>query len=138
MMTNKTIVDTNKHPAGSIDKIDPAKTHKVAEFKYERPLTTLRVDPTSQFIAAGAEDLDIQLWNLNDGQRQTLKGHQSWVRSLDFPADGKQLITACWGGVIKIWDLTQATPTTNSSSNQAQGMVLGTTSIGFQFELPDL
>ena len=101
--------------------IDPAQTHQVAEFKHERPLTTLRVDPTSRFVAAGAQDLDVQLWNLADGKRQTLNGHKSWVRSIDFSADGNQLYTACWGGVVKTWDLSLDVPEMVRSIQAHQG-----------------
>lgn len=90
--------------------IDPLEIHQVAEFKHGNPLTTLRVDPTSRYVAAGAQDLDVQLWNLKDEKRHTLTGHKSWVRSIDFSADGNQLHTACWGGEVKIWDLTQDVP----------------------------
>ena len=62
--------------------IDPANIHQVNEFKHPNPLTTLKADPTGRFVAAGAQDLDIQLWNLNDGHLETLTGHKSWVRSI--------------------------------------------------------
>ncbi|MCR9118453.1 MAG: WD40 repeat domain-containing protein [bacterium] len=84
---------------------DPTKTHVVAEFKYRQPLTTLRSDSTGRFIAAGAQDLDVQLWHVQTEKSQTLKGHDSWVRSIDFTPDGNRLLTACWGGVVKIWDI---------------------------------
>ncbi len=87
-----------------LETIDCSKTHQIGEFKHEISLTTLRVDPTSRFVAAGAEDLDVQLWSLEGGHRQTLKGHKSWVRSIDFSADGSRMVTACWGGDIKVWD----------------------------------
>lgn len=94
----------------SMEAIDPIQTHQIAEFKHERPLTTLSVDPTFCRVATGAEDLDIQLWNLDDGGRQTLKGHKSWVRSIDFSADGNRLYSACWGGEFKIWDISKKVP----------------------------
>ena len=40
--------------------IDPANIHQVNEFKHPNPLTTLKADPTGRFVAAGAQDLDIQ------------------------------------------------------------------------------
>ncbi len=89
------------------EPIQPKETHQIAEYKYERPLTTLRVDPQGKYAAAGAEDLDVQLWDLTTKDRQTLKGHKSWVRSMDFTPDGHRLLTACWGGEIHIWDVTK-------------------------------
>lgn len=101
--------------------IDPVETHQVAEFKHEHPLTTLRVDATSRYVASGAQDLDVQLWNLEDGEQHTLKGHKSWVRSIDFSADGNQLYTACWGGVVNIWDLSHGIPEIVRSIQAHQG-----------------
>ncbi len=57
--------------AAKIPVIDPKATHPTREFKHEVPLTTLRADPAGRFVAAGAEDLDVQIWNLADGKRQT-------------------------------------------------------------------
>lgn len=90
--------------------LDPVKTHQVGEFKHHNPLTTLRVDPTGRFAAAGAQDLDVHLWNLENGNPYTLTGHKSWVRSIDFSADGNRIYTACWGGTVKIWDLSHEIP----------------------------
>ncbi|MCP4943807.1 MAG: hypothetical protein GY924_17760, partial [Planctomycetaceae bacterium] len=52
--------------------IDPSQTHETGELKHQNPLTTLRVDPTGRYVAAGAQDLDVQLWNLEDGNHFSL------------------------------------------------------------------
>ena len=101
--------------------IDPVETHQVAELKHQNALTTLRVDPTGRFVAAGAQDLDVQLWNLQNGNHFTLTGHKSWVRSIDFSADGNLIYTACWGGVVKIWDLSHEIPGMKRSFQAHQG-----------------
>ena len=72
---------TETPDATNVEAIDPTQIHQVAEYKHEIALTAIRVDPTDRFVAAGAEDLDIQLWDLEDGRQRTLKGHKSWVRS---------------------------------------------------------
>lgn len=97
-------------PDSAYYKVDPAKTHEVAQFKHEYPLTSCRVDPTGRYFVAGAEDLDIQVWDLDTKTQRTLKGHTSWVRSFDFSADGNTLYSACWGGDVKVWNLTEAEP----------------------------
>ena len=104
-------VDTVEEEVIDVNAIDPTKTHQVADLKYEIPLTTLRVDPTGRFAATGAEDLDVQLWDLDSGTKRSLKGHKSWVRSIDFSAEGDQVFTACWGGDIHVWDTSQDEPT---------------------------
>ena len=86
MTPDKPAPETNPKKASTVDvdAIDPVQTHEIAALKHEVPLTTLRADPTSRFVAAGAQDLDVQLWSLADESRRTLKGHKSWVRSIDF------------------------------------------------------
>ncbi|WP_417383370.1 WD40 repeat domain-containing protein [Gimesia sp.] len=99
-------------PAIDYDAVNPVKTHMVAELKHTVPLTSCRVDPTGRFIVAGAEDLDIHVWDYQTQEKRTLTGHTSWVRSFDFSADGNTLYSACWGGDIKVWDLREAEPKT--------------------------
>ena len=101
--------------------IDPTQTHETAVLKHQNPLTTLRVDPTGRYVAAGAQDLDVQLWNLEDGNHFSLAGHKSWVRSIDFSADGNLMYTACWGGTIKVWDLSHDIPGLKRSFQAHQG-----------------
>lgn len=105
----------------SSNVIDPTQTHEIAELKHQNPLTTLRVDPTGRYVAAGAQDLDVQLWNLEDGNHFSLSGHKSWVRSIDFSADGTLMYTACWAGTIKIWDLSHEIPGMKRSFQAHQG-----------------
>ncbi len=102
-------IDADKIGA-EVDAIDPTQTHQVADFKHEIALTTLRVDPTGRFAAAGAEDLHVQLWNIESGERRVCKGHKSWVRSIDFSADGQRMFTACWGGDICVWNTSLTEP----------------------------
>ena len=82
-------------PVVDYDAIDLEKTHQVSEFKHKFPLTSCRVDPTGKYVVAGAQDLDIQVWDLQTKSNRTLKGHTSWVRSFDFSKDGSRLYSAC-------------------------------------------
>ena len=83
--------------------VDPAKTHQIAEFKHDRALTTCRIDPTGRYVFAGAEDLNVYRWDLQTGEKLTLAGHESWVRSMTFSPDGVWLLTAGWDGRIGWW-----------------------------------
>ena len=71
--------------------VEPAKTHQIAEFQHNRPLTHCRADLSGRFVFAGAEDLNVHRWNLQTGKKTTLTGHESWVRSIDFSPDGRWL-----------------------------------------------
>jgi len=108
-------------PEPPLPAIDPAQTHQVAAFKHKAPLTTLRCDATGQFIAAGAMDLDVQLWSAGGKKHATLTGHDSWVRSIEFSPDSRRMYTACWGGVVKAWDITQPEPALLYSIQAHQG-----------------
>jgi WD40 repeat protein len=91
-------------PASALP-IDPAKTHQIAEFQHNRPLTHCRVDLSGRFVFAGAEDLNVHRWDLQTGGKTTLTGHESWVRSMDFSPDGRWLYTAGWDGRVGIWEV---------------------------------
>lgn len=110
-----------RKPGVDYDAIDPVKTHKVAELKHTVPLTSCRVDPTGRFIVAGAEDLDIHVWDYESKTKRTLQGHTSWVRSFDFSADGNTLYSACWGGEIKAWNLLDTEPKSKLNIQAHQG-----------------
>lgn len=90
--------------------VDPTTTKVVSQIKHEVALTTIRCAPTGNFIAAGAEDLNVHLWSIADENRYTLQGHDSWVRSIEFSLDGSRMYTACWGGVVKAWSLAAPEP----------------------------
>jgi len=101
--------------------IDAAKTHQVAEFKHEKPLTTCRIDPTGRFVFAGAEDLNVYRWDLESGEKVKLAGHESWVRSMDFSQDGKWLYTAGWDGQLRWWETGVDSPSSARTIQAHQG-----------------
>ena len=92
--------------------VDVSKTHSVAEFKHERPLTTCRIDPTGRFVFAGAEDLNVYRWQLGGDPKQkvTLSGHASWVRSMDFSPDGQWLYTGGYDETVGFWKTADPQP----------------------------
>lgn len=92
--------------------IDPTQTHEVMAFEHDRPLTCCRVDPTGRYVFAGAEDLNVYRWEIATGTQSILKGHESWVRSMDFSADSHWLYTVGWDGQLRYWDATATQPET--------------------------
>lgn len=90
--------------------IDAKQTKEFAVFQHDVPLTTCRISPDGKFIFAGAEDLHIHRWEVNGGAKSMLVGHTSWVRSMDFSADGHHLLTAGWDGRIGWWVVTESNP----------------------------
>ena len=99
-------------PANDGQSIDVTKTHAVAEFKHDIPLTTCRIDPTGRFVFAGAEDFNVYRWSI-DGtpeSKTVFSGHGSWVRSMDFSPDGQWLYTGGYDDRIGVWRTADAFP----------------------------
>lgn len=95
---------------GLWDKIDPAKTHLLKEYKHNSPLLGCRFDPSGQFVFAGAQDNSVVRWHLESGKKTQLVGHKSWVRGLAFAAGshaerGNQgfLFSGDYAGRILAW-----------------------------------
>ena len=105
--------------------IDVSKTHVVAEFKHEVPLTTCRVGPGGDYVFAGAEDLNVYRWSLAEPtpEKTVLTGHTSWVRSLDFSRDGQWLYTGGYDGRIGVWPVAEPRPRYSQMINAHEGWV---------------
>jgi WD40 repeat protein len=92
--------------------LDVKQSHVVREFTHELPLTTCRIDPSGQFVFAGAEDFNVYRWNIDgDNKSKTVfSGHNSWVRSMDFSQDGRFLYTGGYDDHIGVWNTADAAP----------------------------
>ncbi|MBN2006990.1 MAG: hypothetical protein JXA21_26810 [Anaerolineae bacterium] len=66
-----------------------------------------RWDPTESFIATGAEDGTVALWDGKTGEwLRDLNGHEDRIRSMEWAAGGAQLLTASSDATARIWDAT--------------------------------
>jgi len=102
---------------------DPTKTREVAKYAHTAPLVSCRFDPTGQWLFAGGQDHKIARWNLTDGQKVELSGHDSWVRGMAFTPDGSQLITGGYDGRLIWWETAHATPTPLRTIQAHQGWI---------------
>ncbi|KAJ7074078.1 WD40-repeat-containing domain protein [Mycena amicta] len=58
------------------------------------------------YIATGARDKTIKLWDVASGQLlRNLPGHDNWVRALAFHPTGKYLLSASDDKTIRVWEL---------------------------------
>jgi platelet-activating factor acetylhydrolase IB subunit alpha len=82
-----------------------------SSYGYLATLAGLKKPPAAsspaQFIATGARDKTIKLWDLRGTLIKTLVGHNNWVRGLLFHPGGKYLIGAGDDKTIRCWDLSQ-------------------------------
>ncbi|KAL4918171.1 WD40-repeat-containing domain protein [Aspergillus aurantiobrunneus] len=60
-----------------------------------------------EFIATGARDKTIKLWEARGRLIKTLVGHDNWVRDLIFHPGGKYLFSVADDKTIRCWDLSQ-------------------------------
>jgi WD40 repeat protein len=92
-------------PAG----FDPKQAHVAAQWAAERPLVCCRFEPKGRFLFCGLESADVQRFNLADGKRVAFPGgHESWVFSLAFSADGETAFSGGGDGRIAAWETATA------------------------------
>lgn len=86
-------------------KIDPAQAHMVQELKHGSPLIGCRIDPSGQFVFAGAQDNGLIRWHLPSGKKTEFRGHKSWLRAIAFAAKEKLVFSADYAGRILTWPI---------------------------------
>ena len=65
------------------------------------------VSSSAEFIATGARDKTIKLWDARGTLIRTIVGHDNWVNGLVFHPSGKYLISVADDKTIRCWDLSQ-------------------------------
>ena len=61
---------------------------------HSRPVTALAFHPSSRWLASGARDITVSIWDLSDGSRvPVLEGHSGPIADLAFSADGERLFS---------------------------------------------
>ena len=62
--------------------------------------------PDSRWLATGAADNSIRLWDTESGlELRALHGHSNWIRSLAVSRSGKQLASGSNDRTIKVWSV---------------------------------
>lgn len=82
---------------------DPVLTHVAKTLAHTSPWISCRFDPLARFVFAGAEDNRVWRYNLADGAKTELAGHESWVRGLAFHPQGETLVSGGYDGRLIWW-----------------------------------
>lgn len=95
--------------AAKPDGADPYATWLKRELQQDRGLLASRYAPGGDYVFTGAFDNFVHRWDLRDeseeGKRETLTGHESWVRAMAwFPKSDQQLLaTGDYVGRLIVW-----------------------------------
>lgn len=80
-------------------------------YSYLAALAGLKKTPpassSAEFLATGARDKTIRLWDARGTLVKTLVGHDNWVRALVFHPGGKYLLSVADDKTLRCWDLAQ-------------------------------
>jgi WD40 repeat protein len=110
--------------AGMID-LDITKSHVLHQWKADSPLIACRISPTGQQCVSTSQDNHLQLWNMANGEKLILKGHDSWVHTLSYNKTGDQLISGGCEGRLIWWSVLDAEPKIIRAVDAHQGWIRG-------------
>jgi WD40 repeat protein len=110
--------------AGMID-LDITKSHVLHQWKADSPLIACRISPTGQQCVSTSQDNHLQLWNMANGEKLILKGHDSWVHTLSYNKAGDQLISGGCEGRLIWWSVLDAEPKIIRAVDAHQGWIRG-------------
>jgi hypothetical protein len=69
-------------------------------------IRTICFSPDGRFLATGAEDRPIRIWDVGKRAiRHLLQGHSQEIYSLDFSSDGRHLVSGSGDQSARIWDI---------------------------------
>ena len=97
-------MNEGRQPEDESAKLDFKSVHIDKEWKHDAPLIGCRFDPSGRFVFSTSMDQNLQRWNLEDGQKVALSGHESWLRAIGFSKDGNRAFTAGYDGRLCFWD----------------------------------
>lgn len=100
----------NDQPVTPPAMIDPTQARMVQELKHGSALFGCRIDPTGEYVFAGAQNNALVRWNLATGQKTEFLGHKSWLRGIAFAAKEKLVFSADYQGKILAWPIAAEQP----------------------------
>ena len=105
--------------------LDITKSHVLHQWKSDSPLIACRISPTGEQCVSTSQDNYLQRWNMSNGEKAILKGHESWVHALSYNKAGDQLISGGCEGRLIWWSMLDAEPKIIRSVEAHQGWIRG-------------
>jgi len=104
--------------------LDPKAANIISQWTYDRPLNTCRFNPAGTFVFCGAEDANVERFNVADGARTNFSGgHDTWVQAIGFSKDGSQIYSGGCDGKLTWWDAAAKDPKPSRSIEAHKGWV---------------
>ncbi|MGO9773805.1 MAG: TIR domain-containing protein [Roseiarcus sp.] len=102
---------------GAISLWDAASDDLVYRLQnYDQPVISVAFDPTGTRLATGGQRGEVALWSIDRKANppitllKTTEGHKGIVFSIEFSADGKEILSAATDDRILAWDGTDLSP----------------------------
>lgn len=105
--------------------LDITKSHVLHQWKADSPLIACRISPTGEQCVSTSQDNHLQRWNMANGEKVILKGHDSWVHALSYNKSGDQLISGGCEGRLIWWSMLEAEPKIIRTVDAHQGWIRG-------------
>jgi WD40 repeat protein len=75
------------------------------------PILSVAFDAQGERLITSSEEKVAKVWDAATGEpRQTLEGHEDWIRSATFSPDGQYALTSSLDGTARVWDLRPQKP----------------------------
>ena len=106
------------------DSLDPKQAHVISEWKHDRPMNGVRIDPLARYVIGVSEDAVASRFQLSDGTRTVMPdGFQGWGRALAFSTEGQYVVTGSTDGKITWWETAAEAPTAIRSITAHKGWI---------------
>lgn len=103
--------------------MDIKQSHVGQDLTYDQPLLACRFSPDGKTVVTSSEDSSLQRWDLASGEKVILKGHDSWVRTLQFTPDGAQFVSGGCDGKLIWWSINEPEPKPIRTIDAHQGWI---------------
>lgn len=106
-------------------EVDFTKSHVIHQWKADSPLIACRISPSGEQCVSSSQDNHLQRWNMANGEKTILQGHDSWVHAMAYTKSAEQLISGGCEGRLIWWSILEAEPKIVRAIQAHQGWIRG-------------